>query len=1108
MNQRPCIRAFFHGQISFRIKKIFRIIRSSEFVPPLTSRIRFLTCLPLLAVSLVGLTGHAQAQTLIGTSGTFTTDTVGTLGQTAVQLSAPSLTVTLDANIAGATGPAGADGGANNGTSGNRAFDSNAQTAPVLIFAPGKTFIGGDGGRGGDGAGSAGGNGGSGAAAIVNSSGTINLTIQGFVAGGNGARGGNGNGAAQGGGTGGVGATGVFNANNINVSGTIRGGNGADAGLSVGNTTNRNGGGGGSAISASVGVGSIVVTSTGLVQGGNGGARGTGGLFGGGAAGAGGSGMVFGSGVGGITVQAGGVVRGGQGAVGNVDGSAISVGAPITSLNNAGTIESGSNASIGIGNGLTNFINQSTGVIGMTTSSGDGFRGSATNFTNNGVLQTGSGDAIEIVSTRSITNLINAGRIMAASGNAIVAFGTLTNFTNTGVVDGGTGVGINVASTGGIDSTIDNIGGTITSTNVSATSGSFLFDIDMVGKTLTGGTVSNTGGGNAFYSAVAQTGAFTLQDVIVTGGIGGGANNQQYIFSGSTALNGILDLGAGANTLGLNGNFSSSAAVFRATGGTLDLSAGTGARVTLNTAQGLSNNISSLTVGTNAELTLNENFATTGAVTNNGIVFIGANKTLAMNSLNAGGAGHQWVFGVDSTGNSGQILVNGGGAVDFSTSILAVNAAVPSVVIPKGKDILIADGGAAAILGALDNTKISDNSAVLDFYLRRGGSSSVSVAGADPTQVYLDIERFGLDTLASLEQTKPVASFLENASGISDPSISVLQLSLQSAQTPAQVDDILLQVLPPSPDAIVENALAFRADTNGTIIDRIGVAGTGMGASSDSLPNRFWTETSARRLHQTARTEYAGYDVHSAGVTFGADSESLIDDSLIGAAFSFGGGTIESDINARTDASHRMFSLYADRVLDRHVRVKTIVGYGITSNDTRRNVLGINHSGRFDGHQMNISAGIERSFFLGDFTVAPGLTADYNRYRSDAYRETGPFALNVAAYTREELGLGIKTDVKFRRRLANGGLVEPSFRLSYTHDVLKDSPASRASFAGTPQAGDFVTPMPGSSAGTFAARGGVNFYSATRWQVSGSYGFERRRGYGAQQAAIRLGMRF
>lgn len=1078
----------------------------------------------------------AHAQVTINTSTTLSADTTtansvapGTATD-AVTLTADNLTVIIDANLTPGNGGNGANGGVNNGGRGGRGFYvATGRTNETVTFTAGKTIRGGAGGSGGDGSSSNGGAGGAAYNAISTSATNSNYTIYSNVITGNGGNGGAGNGGNNKGGNGGNSDTAIANlaaGSSFTIYGNVTGGNGGNGGTSVGSSTNSNGGTGGRGFSSSTDVTSFIVKSGSTITGGNGGAAGTGGSGTAGTTGAGAPGVVFTGSVGTVEIESGASVIGGLNSTGTVGAFALDFqGASVTSFTNAGTIKAGGTGpavTIKVGSDITNFTNSATGIIGLNTATGAAVdisvSGSTiTNFNNQGLLQGGTQRSLFVRTGGEITNLNNSGTIASVSGPAIelMTGSILGDLINSGTISTGDNVALNILSGSSIDSTINNTGGTISSARVSVASGTVFLGIDMAGKSITGGTISNSVA-NAVYSNVQQTGAFTLQDVTLVGNVNGGANDQHFIFSGTTSLTGDVLLGAGANSLGFNGTFTSGTGFdMTALGGTLAVSVGTSGDVTLNKAQAGANNISTLSVSTGGELNLNENFSGTGAVTNNGTIHIAGTKSLDMGNMVAGTG--TWSFGLDDGLDAGLLNLTAA-AVDFTGGTLSVDTTGLTTAITAGTDFIIADGVGAATVGALDNTLITDDSALLNFTLRRGDNSAVTTGGADSSQVYIEATALPVASVVAetpLFQTyssSAIASILDSIGTSGGSDLDALQTRLQQAPTNEAVAHIINQLTPVDPVALINTHTSM----NNSVITILGDRNAGVqglsSAADDIARNNFFIEGFGQLAHQAKRGPVTGYHSRLSGIVAGYDRSLPNDKTTLGAAVAYAHSDTDMSLenNAVTTTNHYSMSLYGSHAFTPSLHDDFIITANYGQNDLYRFVLGEAVTAEQDSASMSFYNRLSYPIQIQNGPLLiPAMTASYNHYIFDDYAERGPLGVQVDSSSVHEFRLGLENTMAWSFIPPSHDITfKPRITIGFDAALLNKRTGSETRFVTAPHAEAF--PLQNTDAGpaTTYVRLGVDIFNRHALDISADYGASVAAGYVGHEARLRAGFKF
>ncbi len=1089
---------------------------------------------PFLLLCLLSVSQPALAQTTINADGTFTTDTAGTdgiagspgtAGAGAVQFGTAGLTVTLDANITGGTGGLGI-GSLNGGGAGGFGFSAQNFNLSNATFAAGKTTSGGNGGNGATPGGGNGGPGGAGGTAIYSNGTNTTFNIQSTVQGGHGGNGGNASGVNKPGGLGAAGGAGVqINAagGNITIGGSVTAGNGGNSGNSA-TANKRQGGNGGTGLLISTGstTPSILIQSGGSVTGGNAGAPSPNG-DGTALSGIAGNAVSLNGVVTDFNIQHGAVVQGGN-STDNTAGSGIVTGNFGTSgtFTNAGTIRggatggvAGSSTALNIRNTITTVSNTSTGVIGVSSGAGNGVAystsgfGTAT-FTNAGQILAGSGSALLLTSGTSIASLNNNGTISAQSGDGVlVQSATITDLINTGTISALTGSALMIDTGSTFDSTITNTGGTFTSANVGATSGTITFATDFAAKTLVGGTLSNTAGGNALFSNTAQSDAFILQNVAITGNLGGGAGVQNYTLNGTTTFAGNIDLGAGANLVTFDTDYTGNNS-FGATGGTLDLVLTGNHAMTLNAMQAASNNIRNLSVGTTSRFRANQNFDGSGTITNNGSIYIPSGVTLTMNDMTASTGSSSWIFGFNPAGSIGKLILTGGGAVDFTNSVLSIDSTEPTGYIVNGQDFLIADGGAAANLGGAQGAYLSDTSAVLDFIAYRGDTAAVTESGADATQVYVEVQRQAVAEIILDQTNTSLAALIDTIGPGGGADIAYLQQVIQSASSAQEVDAILEQLKPNTSTSSVATIFSASSDVIKAMDTRVDFL-RGHSAAADDFNTGVWIQGFGHVAEQGAQIGVSGYNARLAGLAIGADTGDILDGSILGAAVSIARGTIKSEAtnNASADIDSYMVSVYGDRALDHDLLLSGSIGYGFSDNDTQRTVLGGAVTGNYSVHSYAAHTALNKTFFIpGGPALSPGLTMDYHHFSVEDYTERGPLALRVQGQNTDILEVGLGTDARWSFPQDSGAKIEPFIGFNWRYNVLDRPSETRAGFVTAPSSGTFTSNYADNGAATIGFNGGVDFFSESNWQLSASYGVQRKEDYTAHQGQVRAWLRF
>lgn len=1077
----------------------------------------------------------------------------GATGDDGVQAGANTISITNQAVISGGNGGSGGPGLAtgNNGGNGGAAGaginlpaaqdGTNANTKITVINTTGSVIAGGVGGNGGAGGGgnSTGGNGGAGGQGIYADSNFTTITNAGTIIGGVGGAGGLSTGASanSNGGAGGAGISVVANNVAITNSGSILVGS---VGLA---------GAGGSGAAGAAGASSYAIDirsgATGATIINSGTITGTSGI-----------GVNIAE-----TLGAGGFVNSGTVSTTSGTGVYIATGKSATLFNNTGTIQAGSGTALNVQGSLGNVVNMgtltsfSTGGASLATMILNSDQTTTGDLVLNGTIQnTGAGNAavaLTINTSQSTVNdysIKNTGSIIAdgavaGSGGATAvnfASGASGTFSNYGTVRGNivATTGQQLVTTSNNSSLIGNIdlgagtnaliagGGTVTGNyiggadddyirlekaqftgNIQFGTGENRLDLE-TGSKLTAGLISaganndeiHVYGGNHTANAIdlgagTNTLTFDSGSLAATLGLVTGGGVDTVNFNGG-AFDGAMNLGAGNNVINVNQNTVLAYAT-GATGGNVAVNVAAGKRFTLN--ENLTQ-LGALNIGAGSVLTVNRSNtanAGTGALVNGGTINIAANRTLSVNDYTPGAG--TFNFNVGQTGGAltpGVLNVNGGTADLTGAQIVFTVDAATAGALPTGAVTFVnATGGATLPVGA----NITDTSLLYNFTTVDAGSNltvqATRVAG-------------GATSFASNNNNAGVAAVLDATTGSTNPGIVAAQGEVSAASNASQMNNVLEALTPTVDSSASDASMTVTNQTQNLTVARLSAlrsaANTGVSSGDAMAEGRVWLQPFAATVDQNARDGIDGYQADTYGVAVGADTDMLLDHTVLGVALSYGNTNADSDNANSTDSDIDSYQLqlYADHDLGNRAFVEGTLGYGRNDIDrTRFNVGGVpgtNANADYSSNQYVASASVGQTVAPvrshPALEITPRAGVRYTHLDTDGFSETGAGGLNLSVDTQDKDALEFSVGTEVAYNIAtHGGTLTPSAHVGYTYDVIGDDIQTASNFTGG--GATFNTDGADPAQSTFNVGAGLTYYSNDVIDLSLNYDAQIKEDY-------------
>lgn len=786
------------------------------------------------------------------------------------------------------------------------------------------------------------------------------------------------------------------------------------------------------------------------------------------------------------------------------------------------TLNGATGHTIGGNVGATNSLHQITLAGGGTTN----FNGTV-NADN--ILYTGTdtanfahsviSDAIDFAGLAGVANFADganyAGDIISTGGpSGTVNFAGASNVTAVGSETGSlgtTGKGLALVTTAGASGGTHDVtvAGTIVATDI---------DINGTGTLTANGNVTTTlltfnADGTLALGTGVPTGVLT--GVLFTGDIDFNGNaGVVNLDHGSTVAGTISGAGGGLVNFGadtLGGTFSA--------GGTIDDAALTVTSGTLSTNGHLFGDIGPLgditivdTVAHHATFNVKDDVTSGGAlsVATNGTVNISDGATLTVDSVAGtptGTFGFQLnkVAGVTS---NGQLVITGGGNVDFSASTIAVAQKAGSQPL-LGGDLFVLETGAAT-LSALPANPV-ENSLLYNYVLSDNTGALDMTVTLNPS----------VGSIITPGNNKNVAQvILGDLNGSTNTQIIAIQNKLVAATTAQRVNDIL-ESLQPTVDGGSMVASIGVMDSTFDMTDermadaRTGETATGMAAGDTTNGMRVWLQGFGQTASQNEREGIDGYDANTWGGAIGIDSANIMEGGLLGIDFGYGRSNVNSkNINSTDDQiDSYQLTLYGRSSFSRDFFVNGMVAYGWDRNSQTRHdvglISGLDANSSFDAHQIAARASVGRDFVAGSTTLTPSFVGDYMYYNASSYTETdaGGASLNVNpdSYNQFDLGLALKAAWEFKGD--DGSRSKPDLHVGYRYGLMNDKVKATSSFVGTPDT-TFVTDGQTPGRGIFNAGADIKFMSSNSWDFTASYDFEAKSGFTSHSGILRAGYRF
>jgi outer membrane autotransporter protein len=709
------------------------------------------------------------------------------------------------------------------------------------------------------------------------------------------------------------------------------------------------------------------------------------------------------------------------------------------------------------------------------------------------VIVSGSGDAI--------LNIQSGASLIANSNtlNVITLGGTLSN---TSVINAGSILAQGPSATSAISASLATTSNTITNSGTISGSINLLAGNDVVTNN-TGGTVTGA------VALGAGNNTLTINGGTITGAVSAAGGNDTLTINTGGLLNGNVDLGAGNNTASitgatLNGNLLTAGGndILSLTNGTvsgtIDLGAGTNvlnisgsnAFTTLGTISNIGTmNISttaatfnhaltgltSLAANTGSQAVFNVTTTLTGAIASSGTVQVGAANTLTAATANLDGG--LLKIDVASSTQAGRLVLTGGTSVSGTQIHLRMLA--NTNYIASGTALTVIDGTTAATTSATLANAAQEG--VFRYSLIRGGAGS--------SDLIVNIGRVSASSVVEGEASKNIANAFESLTAAQvTGTLATVQGQINAATSAAGLANIL-DSLNPSLGGVGAASVGVTNATGGQISNRLASLRQGVATGKEAARQHVWVEGFANTADQDDKDGARGYDSTGGGVTFGADTDTILSGMNVGAAFSYGKGNVESKAanGAETDIDSYVLTGYGSKDLGNDIFVNGQVGVGMNKYEMERVIAGVGTAKASpDGWQATAKAEVGRDFNVQGFKLTPTAGAQYTYLKVDNYTETGvgaagltvdPNSLNALDFT---LGGRAAYDIAMM-----DGVLTPALRAAVTTRAGDTSLDATSRFIGGGTS--FATPGIDADRTSFNLGTGLTFGTAGGAEFSGDY---------------------
>jgi len=688
------------------------------------------------------------------------------------------------------------------------------------------------------------------------------------------------------------------------------------------------------------------------------------------------------------------------------------------------------------------------------------------------VTSSGGSPTINLSGTLASATINNSGTISAVSGSssAISASVATTAATvnNTGTISGS----INLL---GANDIVNNQGGTINgAVALGAGNNTLTINSGAVNGAVSAGagddTLAVTSGGllNGNVNLGDGNNTATINASTLAGNLLTGIGNDTLNLTNAT-VSGSIDLGTGTNVVNISGSTPFATRGTISGTGTLNIS---NSDVSINHAV---TGITNLNSNSRGVVRFNVDTALSGALTSSGTVHIGAGKTVTASTANLSDG----LLKVDvaSASQAGKLVLTAGTMV--SNSQIQINL-LGNSNIANGTSFTVVDGATATTTSATLANAAREG--IFTYTLSRGGNVS--------SDLIVTIGRVSASSVIGGAGNKALANAFESLSSAQvTGTLATLQSQLNTAKTSDAVSQIF-ESLNPGLSGVGAASLGVTNATGGQISNRLASLRSGVATGSEAAQNHVWAEGFGVVGNQDNKDGSFGYETNGGGITFGADTDNLVEGMNVGSAFSYGKTNVEakSANSNKTNIDSYVLSAYAGKKLGNDIFVNGQAALGLNKYDLKRDIVGVGTAKASpDGWQASLKGEVGRDYKAGAWKVTPLAGAQYTYLKVDKYTETGVGAagLKVDPKKLNALDLSLGGRVGYDIDVECGGVLTPVLRTAVSSRVGDTGMNSTNQFIGG--GSSFATPGIKADRTSLNVGTGLTFATAGDAEFSADY---------------------
>lgn len=382
------------------------------------------------------------------------------------------------------------------------------------------------------------------------------------------------------------------------------------------------------------------------------------------------------------------------------------------------------------------------------------------------------------------------------------------------------------------------------------------------------------------------------------------------------------------------------------------------------------------------------------------------------------------------------------------------------------------------------------------------------------------VKRFAINDALSITEGKPThfeSNKINNIEGGIKTAVSPLanMVAVKNFKTTDKAIDALVSIDPNSIRYGDKNTPSIALNTindrqykrRQAVFESASMTGIAAG-DENSLDSAIWAKPFGMIATQDKVNDEAGFELNTAGISFGADK--IVKDShVLGGSVSYLISEIDSDIDAltKTDITGYQVGLYGSYNKPKWF-FDSMLALGVNQYESSRGVGSIEAKADYDGVQISGKFGGGYKVFDKDgFVVTPKASLRVTRLEQDGYTETNAGGNNLTVQSksinsiRSSLGFSVKS--LFTKDANN---FVPEFHLNWLYDVAGDEVKNISTFVDVNNSYISSTTNADRHAANIGA--GIEFYNNDKVSFIAGYDAEARSSYVSHTGQVTLRFKF